>query len=150
MLVHRAKVVPIECVVRTATLQRERVRFDRIERRQERDNQISISVFLEWGGDTFKGESTGERGDAIEIRTAAAATIAALEKAIGSPLDMRLIGVKQVRAFDAEVIVVSLTGTTDRQKLVGIVVMGEDPRRAAALAVLNALNRTLGNRLLRA
>ncbi len=145
-----AAAVPIECVVRSATLQRERVRFDRIERIEQRDNQIHVGVFVEWGGETFEGGATGERGDAIEIRTAAGATIDALEKALGSSLDVRLIGVKQVRAFDAELIVVSLNRNEDRQKLVGIVVMGEDPRRAAALAVLNALNRTLGNRLLRA
>lgn len=141
--------VPIECVIRASTLQRERVRFDRIERVEERDNQIHIKVCLEWGGAIHEGSATGERGLAIEIRTAATATIAALEKALGSSLDVRLIGVKQVRAFDAELIVVSVTRNTDRQKLVGIVVMGEDPRRAAALAVLNALNRTLGNLLLR-
>ncbi len=141
--------VPIELVVRASTLQRERVRFDRIERSEQRDNQIHVSVVLEWGGQAYTGKATGERGDAIEIRTAATATIAALEQAIGDSLDLRLIGVKQVRAFDAELIVVSLNRNEDRQKLVGIVVMGEDPRRAAALAVLNALNRSLGNRLLR-
>lgn len=141
--------VPMECVVRAAMLQRERVRFDRIERVEQRDNQIHVKVHLEWNGQVHEGGVTGERGDAIEIRTAAAATIGALEKALGSSLEVRLIGVKQVRAFDAELIVVSLTRSEDRQKLVGIVVMGEDPRRAAALAVLNALNRTLGNRLLR-
>jgi len=141
--------VPLECVVRAATLQRERVRFDRVERNEQRDNSIHIDVHLEWNGQSFEGNATGERGDAIEIRTAASATIDALEKALGSSLDLRLIGVKQVRAFDAELIVVSLNRNEDRQKLVGIVVMGDDPRRAAALAVLNALNRMLGNRLLR-
>jgi hypothetical protein len=135
--------------VRASSLQRERVRFDSIERTEERDNQIGVTVALEWAGQTFRGAARGERGDTIEIRTAAAATVDALEKAVGAPLGIRLIGVKQVRAFDAELIVVSLNREEQRQKLVGIVVIGEDPRRAAALAVLNALNRSLGNRLLR-
>lgn len=139
----------VEIVVRAASLQRERVRFDSIERTETRDNRIRVAVSLEWGGESFLGEASGERGDAIEIRTAAAATIAALEKAVGAPLNLRLIGVKQVRAFDAELAVVSLNREDDHQKLVGIVVVGDNPRRAAALAVLNALNRSLGNRLTR-
>ncbi len=140
---------PLELVVRASSLQRERVRFDSIDRVEARDNQINISVVLEWNAETFRGKASGERGDAIEIRTSAAATIDALEKAVGTSLGIRLIGVKQVRAFDAELIVVSLNRVEEGQKLVGIVVIGEDPRRAAALAVLNALNRALGNRLLR-
>jgi hypothetical protein len=34
-----------------------------------------------------------------------------------------------------------------RQHLVGAVVVGDDPHRAACIAVLNALNRILGNYL---
>ena len=140
----------LELVVRAATLNRERVRFEGIERREERDNHVKITVTLEWGGELYRGEATGERGDPIETRTAAAASLAAINKTLEAPLGLRLIGVKQVRAFDAEMMVVSLSRDEGRQKLVGIVVTGEDSRRAAALAVLNALNRALGNSRYRA
>lgn len=140
----------LELVVRASTLNRERVRFEGIERREERDNHVKITVTLEWGGEIYRGEATGERGDPIETRTAAAASLAAINKTLEAPLGLRLIGVKQVRAFDAEMMVVSLSRDEGRQKLVGIVVTGEDSRRAAALAVLNALNRALGNSRYRA
>jgi hypothetical protein len=68
----------------------------------------------------------------------------------GQTLSVRLVGVKQVRAFDAELTVVSLYRVgAPAQKLLGSVLTGTDPHRAAAIAVLNALNRTLGNLLSR-
>lgn len=138
-----------ELVIRAAHFQRERVRFDSIRWQECPDNQVQVKVLLEWNGEAFEGEAIGERGHAIETRTAAAATLDALEKAVDSELGVRLTGVKAVRAFDAELLVVSLHREAQRQKLVGIVVIGDDPRRAAALAVLNALNRALGNWLVR-
>jgi hypothetical protein len=135
----------LELVVRANAANSARVRFDGIERREERDNHVRIIVALEWNGETYRGEATGERGGPIETRTAAAASLAAINKTLEAPLGLRLIGVKQVRAFDAEMMVVSLFRQEQQQKLVGIVVTGEDPRRAAALAVLNALNRALGS-----
>ena len=60
-----------------------------------------------------------------------------------------LLGVKAVRAFDATVVIVSLSTNgegTDR-RVVGSVLTEDDAARAAALAVLNATNRILGNRL---
>ena len=67
-----------------------------------------------------------------------------------SGLGFELLGVKAVRAFDATVVIVSLAATggegTD-QRVVGSVLTETDPARAAALAVLNATNRILGNRL---
>ena len=135
----------LELVVRASAFHRERVRFDGIERQEERDNRVRITVSLEWNGETYRGESLGDRGEPIETRTAATAALLAINKTLDIPLNLRLIGVKQVRAFDAEMMVVSLSREEPRQKLVGIVVVGADARRAAALAVLNALNRAIGN-----
>jgi hypothetical protein len=60
-----------------------------------------------------------------------------------------LLGVKAVRAFDATVVIVSLSTNAEGsdQRVVGSVLTEQDPARAAALAVLNATNRILGNRL---
>ena len=127
---------------------RRRVKFAGLERIVERDGHVRIRVNLEWGGEKKSGEAVGENGDLIELRTCAAAALSALEQVIGEELGIKLVGVKQVKAFDAELMVVALyrsNGTPTR--LVGSVSVGTDARRAAAVAVLNALNRVLGNYL---
>ena len=70
-----------------------------------------------------------------------------LEKA-GS-VRFELLGVKAVRAFDANVIIVSLAthGESAGHRVVGSYLTEEDAARGAALAVLNATNRILGNKL---
>lgn len=126
---------------------RKRVKFSTIHRIVER-TRVRIRVVLEWNGETFVGEELGENGDMVELRTAAAAALHALEKVLGEDLHIKLAGVKQVKAFDAELMVVALYRSGDSpQRLVGSVSASGDPRRAAAVAVLNALNRILGNYL---
>lgn len=126
---------------------RRRIKFAGVERVPE-NNQVRIRIRLEWNGQATIGEATGESGDMIELRTAAAAALHALEKVLGEELHIRLVGVKQVKAFDAELMVVALYRTGDQpQRLVGSVSAAGDPLRAAAVAVLNALNRVLGNYL---
>ena len=84
----------------------------------------------------------------MELRTISSASLAAIAALVPHDVKVRLAGVKMVRAFDAEMVVVSLYRPDDEpHNLVGAVVSGDDPRRAAATAVLNALNRLLGNYL---
>ena len=54
---------------------------------------------------------------------------------------------KAVRAFDATVVIVSLSAKTETSasRLVGSYLTETDTTRGAALAVLNATNRLLGN-----
>lgn len=126
---------------------RKRVKFAGAERIAE-NNQVRIRITLEWNGEKTVGTAIGESGDLIELRTAAAAALDALEHVLGEELHIKLVGVKQVKAFDAELMVVALYRTGDQpQRLVGSVSAAGDPRRAAAVAVLNALNRILGNYL---
>jgi hypothetical protein len=126
---------------------RKRVKFAGAERLVER-NYVRIRITLEWNGEAFVGDEVGESGELVELRTAAAASLKALEKVLGEDLHIKLVGVKQVKAFDAELMVVALYRTGDSpQRLVGSVSAAGDPRRAAAVAVLNALNRILGNYL---
>ena len=128
---------------------RRRVKFAGVERVVERDGHVRIRVALEWNGDVRHGEALGENGELIELRTCAAAALNALEHVLDEPLGIKLVGVKQVKAFDAELMVVAMyrsNGTP--QRLVGSVSAAGDPRRAAAVAVLNALNRVLGNYLI--
>lgn len=150
-VLERAGITGDDWTVEAATrarLDQGRTRFVDIQVTMEPDNRVRARVTLEWAGTETVGEAVGEKGAAIELRTAATAALDALEKVVGQPLGIRLVGVKHVRAFDADLMVVSLyRAGSPAQKLPGVVTMGEDPRRAAALAVLNALNRTLGNHL---
>jgi hypothetical protein len=136
----------IEVTYRAEHRERARVRFGEL-RRQATGGTVKVEVDLEWGDESFTGSATGELGSAVELRTAGQATVAAIANIV-SELDLKLAGVKQVKSFDAELIVVSLYAAEDpSRKFVGAVVMGPDPLRSAVVAVLSALNRLLGNYL---
>jgi hypothetical protein len=138
--------VSIEAAVRVEQRDRQRVRFEQIERTEEADMRVRVRVSLEWQGMRVQGDATGEKGSNIELRTAALAAVDAIERISEKPVGVRLAGVKQVRAFDAEITVVSLFQSgPEFQKYLGVVLVNDDPLRAAALAVLHALNRVLGN-----
>ena len=129
----------------TAPLRR-RVRFAGAKREETRDGRVRIHAELEWKGERFAGDAEGESGALIELRTAGQAALQAVEKLTKGEIKLRLIGVKQLRAFDTELVVASLVRTEGEvQRFVGSVLATSDPPRAACLAVLNALNRTLGN-----
>ncbi|HSJ08651.1 MAG TPA: hypothetical protein VK928_02030 [Longimicrobiales bacterium] len=126
----------------------QRVRFVSITRTIGADQLSTFTVTLEWRGREYHGSATGERAEPIELRSAAAASLAALTGMVQGQVTLKLAGVKQVRAFDAELLVISLyRPDVAPHNLVGAVVAGDDPRRSAALAVLSALNRLLGNYL---
>jgi hypothetical protein len=127
---------------------RQRVRFMELQRTVQPDQQIAFTVTLEWAGSEYTGRVAGEKGSAVELRTSASAALTAIAALVPHEVKVRLAGVKMVRAFDAELVVVSLyRPDDDPHNLVGAVVAGEDPARAAALSVLSALNRLLGNYL---
>lgn len=101
------------------------------------------------GSPDFEGVSEGLSSQAGELRCAAEACVMALTKAVGGALKFELLGVKAVRAFDANVVIVSMAVPmqNEGQRLVGCFLTPDaDPSRGAALAVLNATNRILGNR----
>src|SRR5207249_8780433 len=72
-------------------------------------------------GREFLGESEGIISQAGELRCGAAATVRALERVVQPKLGFELLGVKAVRAFDATVIIVSLSVRQDTpgSRLVG-------------------------------
>jgi hypothetical protein len=125
-----------------------RIKFSKIERILERSGNVRMRVSLEWNGELKNGEAVGESGDLLEQRTAATATLVALEAVVGENLGIKLVGVKHVRAFDEELMVVAMyRAGPPAQRLVGSVSIDNDARRAAAVAVLNGLNRILGTYL---
>jgi hypothetical protein len=100
------------------------------------------------GGARYEGGAEGLSSQAGELRCAAQACISALTQSVLGELGFECLGVKAIRAFDATVVIVSLAtrGEGVLKRVVGSVLTEDDPTRAAALAVLNATNRLLGNR----
>jgi hypothetical protein len=97
----------------------------------------------------FTGEDEGLGSQAGELRCAAQACVLALTQAVQGGMSFELLGVKAVRAFDATVVIVSMAvqGEGAGHRVVGSYLTESDAPRGAALAVLNATNRILGNRL---
>jgi len=62
-------------------------------------------------------------------------------------MHFELIGVKHIRAFDANLLIASVAVREGGQlsRLAGCYLAESDTKRGAAMAVLNATNRVLGN-----
>ena len=129
--------------------QRERLRFVDFELRRLQNGRCRARVVLEWHSDEqFIGSAEELASQAGELRCAAQASLSAIERAMAAKANFELLGVKAVRAFDATVVIVSLTSREKAAKaarLVGSYITDDLSARGAALAVLNATNRVLGN-----
>ena len=126
---------------------RRRVRFLAARLSNPRVGRARAEVELEWNGQTFAEELEGESGPALELRLAALATVRTLDGILGGRVHFELVGIKGFRAFDADLIVVLLKSDVDGKSLIGAALAEDDAHRSAALAVLNATNRILGNYL---
>lgn len=126
---------------------RRRVRFVAATVDSSRVGRAVARVELEWAGQVHTGELEGETGPAPEQRLAALATLEALGKVLEGRVRFQLVGIKPMRAFDADVVVALLKSDVDGRSLIGAALTADDPNRAASVAVLNATNRILGNYL---
>jgi hypothetical protein len=129
---------------------RERLRFVDFELRRLQNGRCRARVVLEWHPDEqFIGSAEELGSQAGELRCAAQAALGAIERAMAAHVNFELLGVKAVRAFDATVVIVSLTSreqdATHAARLVGSYITDDLSARGAALAVMNATNRVLGN-----
>jgi hypothetical protein len=128
----------------------ERLRFAEFVLDRLPNGRCRAKVGLTWrDSEAFVGQSEGLASQAGELRCAAQACVLALCQAVQGGMAFELLGVKAVRAFDATVVIVSLSTNAEGtdQRVVGSVLTEDDAARAAALAVLNATNRLLGNSL---
>jgi hypothetical protein len=128
----------------------ERLRFAEFTLDRLANGRCRARVGLTWrDSEQFTGEGEGLASQAGELRCAAQACVLALGQAVQGGVTFELLGVKAVRAFDSTVIIVSLAvhGEGNDQRVVGSYLTENDTARGAALAVLNATNRILGNRL---
>ena len=127
----------------------DRLRFTDFELERLSNGRCRARITLTWNDEQeFKGDSDGLASQAGELRCAAQACVEALSKSVGAAVRFELFGVKAVRAFDSSVVIVSLalSGETGNHRVVGCCLTDGDLSRGAALAVLNATNRVLGNR----
>ena len=126
----------------------DRMRFEVFGFERRPSGRCRARVQLSWtDGREFVGESEGETSQAGELRCSAEAAVRALRQAVNPDVVLELLGVKAVRAFDATVVIVSLSVRSEGNvwRMVGSYLTETDPPRGAALAVLNATNRVLGN-----
>ena len=127
----------------------DRLRFKQFTLERLANSRCRARVVLALTDDeVWQGEAEGLMSQAGELRTPADACVAALHRAVEGKASLELLGVKAVRAFDNNVVIVSMAYTEDGlgQRLVGCYLADADSARGAALAVLNATNRILGNR----
>lgn len=125
-----------------------RLKFEDFTFERLPNGHCRAQVVLSWtDGRRFIGEAEGVISQAGELRCAAQAAVRALERAAQPDLAFDVLGVKAVRAFDATVVIVSLSARSADavSRLVGSNLTQADPSRGAAVAVLNATNRLLGN-----
>jgi len=130
---------------------RERLRFTRFAFERTPTAHCSAEVELEYQpGDIVVGRAEGVAAPLGDLRLAAEATLRAIESFSNGTLHFELLGVKQMRAFDANVVIVSVICASNdprsrERRLLGCHLAGEDPLRGAVIATLQATNRMLGN-----
>jgi hypothetical protein len=125
-----------------------RVRFVEMQLDHPRIDSTVGTAVLDWAGEHFHGTAEGGSGAASEIRTCAQATVHALAAVVGGRVPLDLLGVKAIRIFDQDLISVILrSADAPDRRLVGVSLVLQDVHTSAAIAVLHATNRLLGNHL---
>lgn len=125
----------------------DRLRFAGFDFRKLPSGVGSAAVTLEWkGSERFVGRSEGVSSAFADLRLAVEATLKALAEFTRHTDTFELVGVKSVRAFDANVVMVSVLAKREGKptQLVGCRIADGDPLRSAVLATLQATNRLLG------
>ena len=126
----------------------ERLRFSDFSFERTRSGKVTCHVTLEFGVTEFtSGTIEGHTSPGGDMRLGAEAAIRALEIFTEGRITFELIGVKVVRAFDANIVITSLIqhGDDGPERLLGCYLAEADHVRGAALSILNATNRVLGN-----
>lgn len=122
-----------------------RLRLAEVRTEHRADSGVRIVVELADGEERHRGEADGVGTGAVELRLAGSATLEAVRRALPEAAELRLVGMKRVRAFDADLVLAGLRSGLDGERpLVGAVPAEGNPDRAAAAAVLDAVNRVLG------
>ena len=139
---------PLSPTVTPAQLKRERLRFSNFTFTRTPSGHATAEVELEWvDGVRVTGAANGQSSPMGDLRIATEAALKAIERFSDGALRFELVGVKLLRAFDANVVICSINVRSGEgpTKLLGCYLAELDPVRGAVVAVLNATNRVLGN-----
>lgn len=121
-----------------------RLRFLSADLERLPGSRLRITVALSDRGAEHRGESEGVGDRQVELRLAARAALEAVGEALGGRRSFELVGLKQIRAFDAELVLVAVRTDDDPgRRLIGAVPVDDDACRTAAVATLDAVNRVV-------
>lgn len=113
--------------------------------RTDDGEEATIVVILGWRGDTFEGAAGGSAGDIGFPRLVGEATLRAIEAMTASALDLQLEAAATANLGLAQVAMAQVQIGGRQDTLVGSALIREnDPAAATARAVLDAVNRMLG------
>jgi hypothetical protein len=98
-------------------------------------------------GERISGKADGIASTLGDLRLPAEATLRAIEAFSRSTVQLELIGVKSMRAFDDTVVIVSVLLKSEGEvtRLLGCSLAGDDLLRGVVVATLQATNRVVGN-----
>ncbi len=120
----------------------------------ERGHRARIGVTVEFAGEQFEGEATGAALPRARLETTAAATLAAIGKAIVAfvgegEVALSVDGVKTVDAFDGQYILVAVHAIHGRSitALAGAAAVEDTVDRAVILGTLQAADRWVRGRI---
>ena len=91
-----------------SSFRRERLRFSEFSFTRSPSGHVSINVELEYDGQKWFGRSAGQSSPLGDLCMAAEAALRALEEFAEGSLSFELIGVKHIRAFDSNLVIVSI------------------------------------------
>lgn len=125
-----------------------RLRIVSVERSHHRGSSVEITVRLEGRDGIHEARREGVGGAQVELRLASEATLDAVHEAADRTSWIQFLGIKTVRAFDREIVLVSVRSEDEPSRhLVGAVPEEDDRLRTAVAATLDAVNRLLARRL---
>ena len=120
----------------------------------EKGHRARTSVTVEWDGEQYVGEAIGADLPRARLETTAAATLAAIEKAIvallgESEVALSVDGVKTVDAFDGQFVLVAIHAIHGRSitALAGAAAVEDTADRAVILGTLQAADRWVRGRI---
>lgn len=112
------------------------------------DDEATVTVTLAWKDQPYDGSAIGSVGDYARPRLIGEATLRAVEAISGGKLSLDLAAVATTDLGASRVAIAQVASKTLPSSLVGSAVIHEDdPAKATARAVLDAVNRHLAQSL---
>ena len=129
-------------------MKRQRLRLLQFTFTRTPHGRCHAEVEFEWlEGERISGKADGIASTLGDLRLPADATLRAIEAFARGAVQLELIGVKSMRAFDDTVVIVSvlLRNGGEVTRLLGCALAGDDLLRGVVVATLQATNRVVGN-----